>query len=188
MFSFSGRTELAITTKIANGTLKKGDQLLVNEIGKIITVKKIEKGKGTSATEVETATAGEEVGLLIEGATKAELKRGYMLSEPDKIIGYSKVTVTIRAFTKDEGGQHTPLATGITPDVTFADTFGYVVGKVTFPEGTTMLPGGEILEGVTVDFQGKKVPAFVGRRFTLRSGGKTIADGIITAVPHAQEL
>ena len=75
VFSFSGKTELAITTKIANGTLKKGDQLLVNEIGKIITVKKIEQGRGTSAKEVDTATAGDEVGLLIEGATKDELLR-----------------------------------------------------------------------------------------------------------------
>ena len=188
VFSFSGRTELAITTKIANGTLKKGDQLLVNEIGKIITVNKIEKGTGMSATEVETATAGEEVGLLIEGATKDELLRGYMLSKPDTIISYSKVTVTIRVFTKDEGGQHTPIQTGIKPNVAFADTFGYVVGKVTFPEGTTLLSSGEMLEGVTIDFQGKKVPAFVGRRFTLRSGGKTIAECIVTAVPHATRV
>lgn len=188
VFSFPGKTELAITTKIANGTLKKGDQLLVNEIGKIITVNKIEKGTGTSATEVETATAGEEVGLRIEGATKDELLRGYMLSKPDTIIGYSKVTVTIRVFTKDEGGQHTPIQTGIKPNVAFADTFGYVVGKVTFPEGTTLLSGGEMLEGVTIDFQGKKVPAFVGRRFTLRSGGKTIAECIVTAVPHATRV
>lgn len=188
VFSFSGRTELAITTKIANGTLKKGDQLLVNEIGKIITVNKIEKGTGMSATEVETATAGEEVGLLIEGATKDELLRGYMLSKPDTIISYSKVTVTIRVFTKDEGGQHTPIQTGIKPNVAFADTFGEVTGEVTFPEGTTLLLGGEMLEGVTIDFQGKKVPAFVGRRFTLRSGGKTIAECIVTAVPNATRV
>lgn len=188
VFSFSGKTELAITTKIANGTLKKGDQLLVNEIGKIITVKKIEQGRGTSAKEVDTATAGDEVGLLIEGATKDELLRGYMLSKPDTIIGYSKVTVTIRVFTKDEGGQHTPIQTGIKPNVAFADTFGEVTGEVTFPEGTTLLSGGEMLEGVTIDFQGKKVPAFVGRRFTLRSGGKTIAECIVTAVPHATRV
>ena len=190
VFSFSGRTELAITTKIANGTLKKGDQLLVNEIGKIITVKKIEKGTGTSATEVETATEGEEVGLLIEGATKAELKRGYMLSEPDKIIGYSKVTATIRAYTKDEGGQHTPIATGIKPYVVFADTFGdAVIGEVAFPEGTDMLLPGETLEGVTINFQDKKVPAFVGRRFRLRTGGgTTVAECIVTAVPHATRV
>ena len=188
VFSFSGKTELAITTKIANGTLKKGDQLLVNEIGKIITVKKIEQGRGTSAKEVDTATAGDEVGLLIEGATKDELLRGYMLSKPDTIIGYSKVTVTIRVFTKDEGGQHTPIQTGIKPNVAFADTFGEVTGEVTFPEGTTLLSGGEMLEGVTIDFQGIKVPAFVGRRFTLRSGGKTIAECIVTAVPHATRV
>lgn len=188
VFTFSGSSDILITTIIANGTVKKGDQILVNEIGKIITVNKIKKGTGTTATEVETATAGEEVGLYIEGATKAELNRGYMLSKPDTIIGYSKVTVTIRAFTKDEGGQHTPIRTGIKPNVAFADTFGEVTGEVTFPEGTTLLLGGEMLEGVTIDFQGKKVPAFVGRRFTLRVGGKTIAECIVTAVPNATRV
>lgn len=188
LYTFSGSSEVLITTIIANGTVKKGDQLLVNEIGKIITVNKIKKGTGTSATEVETATAGEEVGLYIEGVTKAELNRGYMLSKPDTIIGYSKVTVTIRSFTKDEGGQNVPIQTGIKPNVAFADTFGEVIGKATFPEGDDMIMPGAMLEGVTIDFQGKKVPAFVGRRFTLRAGGKTIAECIVTAVPNATRV
>ena len=188
VFTFSGSSDILITTIIANGTVKKGDQILVNEIGKIITVNKIKKGTGASATEVETATAGEEVGLYIEGATKDELKRGYMLSKPDTIIGYSKVTVTIRVRTKGEGGQNTPIQSGIKPNVAFADTFGEVTGEVTFPEGTTLLSGGEILEGVTINFQGKKVPAFVGRRFTLRVSGKTIAECIVTAVPNATRV
>ena len=187
-YTFPDSSDVMITTKIANGTVKKGDQILVNEIGKIITVNKIRKGTGTTAPEVETATAGEEVSLYIDGATKAELKGGYMLSKPDTIIGYSKVTVTIRSFTKDEGGQHTPIQTGITPQVVFADTFGEVTGKVTFPEGTTLLSGGEMLEGVTIDFQGKKVPAFVGRRFTLKSGGRTIVECIVTAVPQTTRV
>ena len=189
VFTFPGNSDVMINTIIANGTVKKGDQILVNEIGKIITVNKIEKDTGTSVTEVETATAGEEVGLRIsEGVTKAELNRGYMLSKPDTIIGYSKVTVTIRVRTKDEGGQNTPIQTGIKPQVVFADTFGEVTGEVTFPEGTTLLSGGEILEGVTINFQGKKVPAFVGRRFTLRVSGKTIAECVVTAVPNATRV
>ena len=188
LYTFPGSSDVLITTKIANGTVKKGDQILVNEIGKIITVKKIRKGTGASAPEVETATAGEEVGLYIEGATKAELNGGYMLSKPDTIIGYSKVTVTIRAFTTGEGGQNTPIQTGIKPNVAFADTFGEVIGKATFPEGTDMLMPGAMLEGVTIDFQGIKVPAFVGRRFTLRAGGKTIAECIVTAVPNATRV
>ena len=189
VFTFPSSSDVMINTIIANGTVKKGDQILVNEIGKIITVNKIEKDTGTSVTEVETATAGEEVGLRIsEGVTKAELNRGYMLSKPDTIIGYSKVTVTIRVRTKDEGGQNTPIQSGIKPNVAFADTFGEVTGEVTFPEGTTLLSGGEILEGVTINFQGKKVPAFVGRRFTLWVSGKTIAECIVTAVPNATRV
>ena len=188
VFTFSGSSDILITTIIANGTVKKGDQILVNEIGKIITVNKIKKGTGTTATEVETATAGEEVGLYIEGATKAELNRGYMLSKPDTIIGYSKVTVTIRVRTKDEGGQNTPIQSGIKPNVAFADTFGEVTGEVTFPEGTDIIRPGEIIENVTINFQDGKVPAFVGRRFTLKNSGKTIAECIVTAVPNATRV
>ena len=186
LYTFSGSSEVLITTNIANGTVNKGDKILVNEIGKIITVNKIKKGTGTSAIEFETATAGEEVGLYIEGATKAELNRGYMLTKPDTIIGYSKVTATIRLYTKDEGNT-VPIATG-TKDVAFADTFGNLIGKVTLPEGSDIMRPGDVLEGVTIDFQGKKVPAFVGRRFTLRSSGKTIAECIVTAVPHATRV
>ncbi len=187
VFTFPGNSDVMINTIIANGTVKKGDQILVNEIGKIITVNKIEKDTGTSVTEVETATAGEEVGLRIsEGVTKAELKRGYMLSKPDTIIGYSKVTVTIRVYAKDEGNT-APIATG-NKMVAFADTFGEVTGGVTLPEGTDIIRPGEIIENVTINFQDGKVPAFVGRRFTLKNSGKTIAECIVTAVPNATRV
>ena len=186
VFTFSGSSDILITTIIANGTVKKGDQILVNEIGKIITVKRIRKGTGASAPEVETATAGEEVGLYIEGATKAELKSGYMLSTPDTIIGYSKVTVTIRVYAKDEGNT-APIATG-NKMVAFADTFGEVTGGVTLPEGTDIIRPGEIIENVTINFQDGKVPAFVGRRFTLKNSGRTIAECIVTAVPNATRV
>ena len=187
VFTFPGNSDVMINTIIANGTVKKGDQILVNEIGKIITVNKIEKDTGTSVTEVETATAGEEVGLRIsEGVTKAELNRGYMLSKPDTIIGYSKVTVTIRVYAKDEGNT-APIATG-NKMVAFADTFGEVTGGVTLPEGTDIIRPGEIIENVTINFQDGKVPAFVGRRFTLRVSGKNIAECVVTAVPNATRV
>ena len=186
LLTLSGTRDVIITTKIANGTVNTGDQLLVNEIGKIITVKQIEKGIGTSATVVETATAGDEVGFRIEGATKDELNSGYMLSKPDTIIGYSKVTVTIRMYTKDEGNR-APIANG-NKVVAFGDTFGEITGKVTLPEGTDMIAPGEMLEGVTISFQGKKVPAFIGRRFTLKSSARTIAECLITAVPQATKI
>ena len=186
VFTLSSTGDVIITTTIANGTVNKGDQLLVNEIGKIITVNRIEKGKGTSAIQVETAIAGDEVGMLIEGATKTELNRGYMLSKPDTIIGYSKVIATIRLYTKKEGNQ-APIATG-NKVVAFADTFGEITGEVTLPEGTDIIRPGEMIENVTINFQGKKVPAFVGRRFTLKNSAKTIAECIVTAVPQATRV
>lgn len=187
IFSFSdGR--VAVTTTIANGTVNKGDQLLVNEIGKIITVEKIEKGTGSSAIEVDTATAGEDVGFQIKGATKAELKRGYMLSKPDTVIGYSKFTATVRLLLPAEGGKNTPITSGYNPNAYFADTLAETACKLTFPGGTGMLMPGETLEGVTVDLNGAKNPVFVGRRFVLREGAKTVAECVITALPHATRV
>ena len=151
-----------ITTKIANGTVNKGDQLLVNEIGKIITVEKIEKGTGSSAIEVNAATAGEEVGLYIEGATKAELERGYMLTTPDAVIGYSKFTATVRLLSPAEGGRNTPISSGYNPNAYFADALVETACNLTFPEGTAILMPGETLKGVTVDFNGAKKPAYSG--------------------------
>lgn len=187
IFSFSdGR--VAVTTTIANGTVNKGDQLLVNEIGKIITVEKIEKGTGSSAIEVDTATAGEDVGFQIKGATKAELKRGYMLSKPDTVIGYSKFTATVRLLLPAEGGKNTPITSGYNPNAYFADTLAETACNLTFPGGAGMLMPGETLKGVTVDLNGAKNPVFVGRRFVLREGAKTVAECVITALPHATKV
>ncbi len=177
-----------IKTTIANGTVNKGDGLLVNEIGKIITVERIEKGTGSSAIEVDTATAGEDVSFLIKGATKAELKRGYMLTTPDTVIGYSKFTATVRLLSREEGGKNTAISSGYKPNAYFADAFDGKDCTLTFPEGAGMLMPGGTLKGVTVDFNGAKKPVFVGRRFVLREGGKTVAECVITALPHATRV
>ncbi len=187
ILSFSdGR--VAVTTTIANGTVNKGDGLLVNEIGKIITVEKIEKGTGSSAIEVDTATAGEDVAFQIKGATRDELKRGYMLTTPDAVIGYSKFTATVRLLSREEGGKNTPISSGYNPNAYFADALDEKACTLTFPEGTGMLMPGGTLKGVTVDFGGAKKPVFVGRRFVLREGGKTVAECVITALPHATRV
>ena len=177
IFSFASG-DIVITTEIARGTLHKGDSLHINELGKIIKVTGITKNK----VQVDTATAGDAVDLRIEGVKKEELSRGFMLSEPDTVVCYGNYTITIRLYTKDEGGQHTPIFSGITPQAVFDDTFFETICTVTFPEDNTMFFPGETREGVTVDFQGKKLPGFVGRRFKLKSGGKTIAECIITAL------
>ncbi|MDY5820053.1 MAG: hypothetical protein SPJ70_01905 [Candidatus Borkfalkiaceae bacterium] len=177
-----------IKTTIANGTVNKGDGLLVNEIGKIITVERIEKGTGSSAIEVDAATAGEDVSFLIKGATKDELKRGYMLTTPDTVIGYSKFTATVRLLSREERGKNTPISSGYKPNAYFADAFDEINCNLTFPEGVESLMPGGTLKGVTVDFNGAKKPVFVGRRFVLREGGKTVAECVITALPHATKV
>ena len=175
VFSITGRgTVLAV--QIANGTVNIGDELYINELGKVITVTAIEANKQA----VETANAGDTVGLLTKDVTKGEVLRGYTLTKLDTVASYDKVIATIRV----SEDKKTPLPNNYKPSARFVfiEGIGDIPSTITFPTSYSMLMPGATLEGVTVDFQGATVPAFVGRRFYLIEGGKTVAEGVVTNV------
>ena len=165
-----------LSVQIANGTVNVGDQLHINELGKVFTVTAIQKG----SQAVETATAGDTVGLLTKDVTREEVLRGYTITKLDTVASYDKVTATIRVLEDKK----TPIATGYSPNARFIfiEGIGNIPSTIKFPTGSNMLMPGETLAGVTVDFKGATVPAFVGRRFLLIEGGKTVAEGVITDV------
>lgn len=173
ILTVSGKT--VITTKIIRGTVKVGDELSIVELGKNITIKKIELNR----TSVEKATAGDEIGLMIEGVAKAELQRGFTVAKQNTISTYETVKATIRLKTKDEGGRNTPILNGYHPTIRFSDVGKDVTGYITLPEEVEMLMPGETLANVRIDFASFE-PNFVGRNFVLLEGGKTIAEGQIT--------
>lgn len=174
-FSISGRGTV-LEVQIANGTVNIGDQLHINELGKVITVTAMQKG----SQAVETATAGDTVGLLTKDVTRDEVKRGYTLTKLDTVASYDKFTATIRV----SENKKTPIFTGYAPTARFVfiEGVGDIPSTITFPTGVDMVMPGYTLAGVTVDFKGAKVPAFVGRRFLLIEGGKTVAEGVVTDV------
>lgn len=173
ILTVSGKT--VITTKIIRGTVKVGDELSIVELGKNITIKKIELNR----TSVEKATAGDEIGLMIEGVAKAELQRGFTVAKQNTISTYETVKATIRLKTKDEGGRNTPIFNGYHPTIRFSDVGKDITGYITLPEEVEMLMPGETLANVRIDFASFE-PNFVGRNFVLLEGGKTIAEGQIT--------
>ena len=175
-FTITGRgTVLAV--QIANGTVNVGDQLHINELGKVFTVMAMEK----SGQAVETATAGDKVGLLakVEEVTRDEVKRGYTITKPDTVVSYDKVTATIRVLET----KPTPMQNNYKPNARFIfiEGIGDIPSTITLPISSGIMPG-YTLAGVTVDFRGAKVPAFVGRRFWLIEGGKAVAEGVVTDV------
>lgn len=173
-FSITGRGTV-LSVQIANGTVNTGDQLHLNELGKVITVTAIEKNRQV----LETATAGEKVALLTKDVTRDEVKRGYTLTKLDTVASYDKFTATIRV----SENKKTPIFTGYAPTARFVfiEGVGDIPSTITLPISSGIMPG-YTLAGVTVDFKGATVPAFVGRRFLLIEGGKPVAEGVVTGV------
>lgn len=177
-FYITGRGTV-LKVQIANGTVNVGDELHINELGKVFTVTAMQKG----SQAVETATAGDTVGLLTEDITKEdkdEVKLGYTITKPDTVASYDKFTATIRVLETKPG----PLQNNYKPNVRFVfiEGIGDIQSTITLPTSFGMLMPGYTLAGVTVDFKGAKVPAFVGRRFLLIEGGKAVAEGVVTDV------
>ena len=177
-FYITGRGTV-LKVQIANGTVNVGDELHINELGKVFTVTAMEKG----SQAVETATAGDTVGLLTKDITKEdkdEVKLGYTITKLDTVASYDKVTATIRVLETKPG----PLQNNYKPNARFVfiEGIGDIQSTITLPTSFGMLMPGYTLAGVTVDFKGAKVPAFVGRRFLLIEGGKAVAEGVVTDV------
>lgn len=177
-FYITGRGTV-LKVQIANGTVNVGDELHINELGKVFTVTAMEK----SGQAVETATAGDKVALLAKDMTKEdkdEVKLGYTITKLDTVASYDKFTATIRVLET----KPSPLQNNYKPNVRFVfiEGIGDIQSTITLPTSFGMLMPGHTLAGVTVDFGSAKVPAFVGRRFLLIEGGKAVAEGVVTDV------
>lgn len=173
--SITGRGTV-LEVQIANGTVNVGDELHINELGKVFTVTAMQKG----SQAVETATAGDRVGLLTKDVTKDEVKFGYTITKLDTVASYDKFTATIRVLET----KPSPLQNNYKPNARFIfiEGIGDIQSTITLPTSFGMLMPGYTLAGVTVDFGSATVPAFVGRRFLLIEGGKAVAEGVVTDV------
>lgn len=181
IFTITGREGVIITTVIPRGTIKTGDSLYIHEIAKTVTVAAMERGR----VVVDKATVGEEVGMQITGVTKAEVSRGYTLSKKDTLKDYDRFLATVYVCTEAEGGKHTPLIDSTKeayfPNLRFNDTYSTKQARMFFPEGTSMILGGETVEEVRF-YLPTSTPGFIGRSFVLTESGKTIAKVEITEV------
>jgi elongation factor Tu len=176
VFSITGRGTVA-TGRIETGVVLTGDELEMIGLG-------AEKRK-TVCTGVEMfrkildrGEAGDNVGLLLRGVDKKEIKRGMVLAKPGSITPHTKFTSEIYVLKKEEGGRHTPFHNKYRPQF-YIRTLD-ITGEITLPEGREMvMPGDNVT--ITIDLI-YPVAINVGLRFAIREGGRTVGAGAVTQI------
>jgi elongation factor Tu len=175
VFNIEGRGTVA-TGRVERGVLKKMEEVEI--VGLRDTTK-------TTVTDIEmfkklldTAEAGENVGVLLRGIKKEDVERGQVLAKPGSIKPHTKFKGQIYVLSKEEGGRHTPFFNGYRPQFFFRTTD--VTGNVKLKEGVEMVMPGDNVE-IEVELI---MPIAMEKqiRFAIREGGKTVGAGRVTEI------
>jgi elongation factor Tu len=176
VFSITGRGTVA-TGRIETGVIHTGDEIEIIGLGA--------EGKKTVCTGVEMfrkilddGQAGDNVGLLLRGIDKDEIKRGMVLAKPKSITPHTKFKAEVYILKKEEGGRHTPFHNNYRPQF-YIRTLD-VTGEISLPEGREMVMPGDNLT-ITVELI-TPVACNIGLRFAIREGGRTVGAGQITEI------
>jgi elongation factor Tu len=127
---------------------------------------------------LDEGQAGDNVGLLLRGIDKNEIKRGMVLCHPGQIKPFKKFKASIYVLKKEEGGRHTPFGNKYRPQF-YLRTMD-CTGEITLPAGVEMVMPGDNVE-ITVELI-YAVALNQGLRFAIREGGRTVGSGQITEV------
>jgi elongation factor Tu len=173
VFTIEGRGTV-VTGRVERGVLKKMDEV------EIVGLRETRKTVATDI-EIDSANAGDNVGVLLRGVTKVDVERGMVLAKPASILPHTKFKAQVYVLTKDEGGRHTPFFTNYRPQFYFRTSD--VTGTLNLPTGVEMVMPGDNVE-VTVELQ-KPVAMEKGLKFAIREGGRTIGSGIVSEVVKA---
>ena len=122
--------------------------------------------------------AGDNVGLLIRGIKREEVKRGQVVVKPKSITPHTEFEASVYILSKDEGGRHTPFFNNYRPQFYFRTTD--VTGVVDLPEGTEMVMPGDNTEMKVTLIQ--PIAMEEGLRFAIREGGRTVGAGRVTKI------
>jgi elongation factor Tu len=176
VFSITGRGTVA-TGRIETGVVNTGDELELIGLG-AAKRKTVCTGVEMFRKILDRGEAGDNVGLLLRGVDKKEIKRGMVLAKPGSITPHTKVKAEIYVLKKEEGGRHTPFHNKYRPQF-YLRTLD-ITGEITLPEGVEMvMPGDNV--SITVDLI-YPVAINVGLRFAIREGGRTVGAGQVTEI------
>src|SRR5512136_2055364 len=176
VFSITGRGTVA-TGRIETGKIHTGDELQLIGLGA--------EGRKTVCTGVEMfrkilddGQAGDNVGLLLRGVDKKEIKRGQILAKPGSVTPHTTFKAEVYILKKEEGGRHTPFHNKYRPQF-YLRTLD-VTGEIELPEGTEMvMPGDNVTITVNLIYP---VALNEGLRFAIREGGRTVGAGQIIEI------
>ncbi len=176
VFSITGRGTVA-TGRIETGVVHTGDELQLIGLGA--------EGRKTVCTGVEMfrkilddGQAGDNVGLLLRGVEKKEIKRGQILCKPGTITPHTKFKAEVYVLKKEEGGRHTPFHNKYRPQF-YIRTLD-VTGEISLQEGREMvMPGDNVTIEVELIYP---VALNIGLRFAIREGGRTVGAGQVTEI------
>jgi elongation factor Tu len=176
VFSITGRGTVA-TGRLERGLVKIGDPAEI--VGLAPKVQKtVVTGVEMFRKTMDQAEAGDNIGLLLRGIDKDQVKRGQVIAVPGSITPHTKFKAGIYILTKEEGGRHTPIFSGYRPQFFFRTTD--VTGTITLPEGVEMvMPGDNVTvtaELITPIAMEKQL------RFAIREGGHTVSAGVVSEI------
>jgi len=174
VFTITGRGTVA-TGRVERGVLKTGEEV------EIIGFR--DETRKTVVTSIEmfrkildTAEAGDNVGLLLRGVDRDDVERGMVIAKPGSIKPHKHFKAEVYVLRKEEGGRHTPFVSGYRPQFYFRTTD--VTGEIKLPSGVEMvMPGDNVnMEVMLVS----PVAIESGLRFAIREGGRTVGAGVVT--------
>ena len=175
VFSITGRGTV-VTGRIETGKVKVGDEIQLLGLGE--DKKSVVTGVEMFRKILSEGEAGDNVGLLLRGIDKDEVKRGMVVVHPGAITPHDHFKASIYVLKKEEGGRHTPFGNKYRPQF-YLRTMD-CTGEITLPEGVEMvMPGDNVEIEVKLIY---KVALNEGLRFAIREGGRTVGSGQITKI------
>ena len=176
VFSITGRGTVG-TGRIETGVIHTGDPVDIIGMG-AEKLKSVVTGVEMFRKILDEGEAGDNVGLLLRGIDKDEIRRGMVIAKPGSIKPHHKFEATVYILKKEEGGRHTPFHNKYRPQFYFRTTD--VTGEITLPEGVEMvLPG----DNVTIDVNLiAEIALNLNLRFAIREGGRTVGAGQVIEI------
>jgi elongation factor Tu len=176
VFTITGRGTVA-TGRIETGVANTGDAVEIIGMGADKLTSTI-TGVEMFRKILDRGEAGDNVGLLLRGIAKEDIKRGMVIIKPGSVKPHAHFKAEVYILKKEEGGRHTPFHNNYRPQFYVRTTD--VTGTISLPAGVEMVMPGDNL---TIDVQLlSPIALSVGLRFAIREGGRTVGAGQVTEI------
>ncbi len=176
VFSITGRGTVA-TGRIERGIVNSGEGVEILGMG-AEKLTSVVTGVEMFRKILDRGEAGDNVGILLRGIDKEQIRRGMVICKPKSVNPHKKFKAEIYVLSKEEGGRHTPFFTKYRPQFYFRTTD--VTGEIRLPEGVEMvMPGDNV--SIEVELI-QPIAMEKGLRFAIREGGRTVGSGQVTEI------